>query len=707
MHEGSTRAVTQSNGMHLATQGLHDEIFAAALNADIPLLRRLLVDHRSASSAHGRSPLWIAVSGAHEDVVRVLLAVGVEVDAADASGTTPLMLASSTGYSNIIELCLAHGADPLRVRQDGQTAISLAAYSGRASSLGALFRFDYSLICSTDALRRNALHWAVIGGQTLTVKYLLGRWSAHVHLADADAEGNTPLHLCRGPSELALLLMYGGTDPPSLGQQNAAGLTPPEAALAAGVAPEDGVLSAMDLRNASRVDRRLFAFMHDSFMRAAPAKQRPPPWPRCIDRRAALITAWPSALLLLLVVRPSAALVIAAAVAFIIATSLVLPPIVARGTARLAPLLPPCCRASAEKATVRFLSVPPASRAWLLDFEHFPVPAALTLLGFLFLAAVSTLALVPHAQRRARLPLGLATLAADVLLATSYWHVITCDPGVLPGATDQDATLAWGYIEASSTHHTSVLASPFCNRSERLAPVRAQYSPLVRTLVKAFAHDCHAVGTAIGTGNHRAFFVLLAAAEAQLILFTILCCVQPSLGLPSPHGGLVSYIAALCHVAVASSRSRAICACLVLAPYPLVLLGLLLGAEAWQVAVNVTTVERLHWARSHARQPLPRRGSVAWREFARFDRGVAHNVASFLHGQREKELPLSLPESVDEEAGEGATEATHALSAAGEGWCGEESELGRGEDHRREPRRSWLRLQLLHEDVLELVGIGV
>lgn len=65
----------------------------------------------------------------------------------------------------------------------------------------------------------------------ITIKYLLGAWRADV--TAADARGDTPLHLCRGPLEVLTLLCHGSARKPSLSARNAEGQTPVEAIAAA------------------------------------------------------------------------------------------------------------------------------------------------------------------------------------------------------------------------------------------------------------------------------------------------------------------------------------------------------------------------------------------------------------------------------------------------------------------------------------------
>lgn len=261
--------------------GSHEDVFAAALSADIPLLRQLL--RHSGQTVQGRSPLWLAASTGNADVARVLLGEEVDPDDPDATGNTPLMCAASQGFSSVVTQLLRHGADALRLRQDGSNAVSLAAYFGRCDSLSAMFHFDPSLVQARDALGRTALHWAALGSQTLTAKFMIGRWAGDRLLCVGDSEANTPLHLCRGPSELLLLLLFGGRTVPQLEAKNQAGLMPLEAALRAGLSQRDLAIAHASLARPERVDGRIFSFVESSMIRVPPAQQRSLPWPRRME----------------------------------------------------------------------------------------------------------------------------------------------------------------------------------------------------------------------------------------------------------------------------------------------------------------------------------------------------------------------------------------------------------------------------------------
>ncbi len=79
----------------------------------------------------GVTPLIAAVSGAHADVVDVLLAAGAEVDAADARGRTPLIAAVAVGDKESARLLLEQDADIYAVDNTGRSALDIARETSR------------------------------------------------------------------------------------------------------------------------------------------------------------------------------------------------------------------------------------------------------------------------------------------------------------------------------------------------------------------------------------------------------------------------------------------------------------------------------------------------------------------------------------------------------------------------------------------------
>ena len=65
----------------------------------------------NARDRDGLTPLiWAAIQG-HEEVVRVLLEQGANLEARNNNGDTALMWASVMGHKEVVELLLDHGAN--------------------------------------------------------------------------------------------------------------------------------------------------------------------------------------------------------------------------------------------------------------------------------------------------------------------------------------------------------------------------------------------------------------------------------------------------------------------------------------------------------------------------------------------------------------------------------------------------------------------
>ena len=153
----------------------------------------------------GRTPLIVAASAnGTADVVRLLLARGADVNAADASGVTPLIAAANVDNVDVANLLLARGADAHATARTGQPATALmgAAVNGNAELVRALLARKPDLaVVSADrtATVKNgpvrfgnltALHAAVTGGNPDVVELLL---RAGAPVDALDVRGMTPL----------------------------------------------------------------------------------------------------------------------------------------------------------------------------------------------------------------------------------------------------------------------------------------------------------------------------------------------------------------------------------------------------------------------------------------------------------------------------------------------------------------------------------
>lgn len=106
----------------------------------------LLANQPNVDRISGRTPLHLAASEGHKDVVRFLLDNDANVNARDNKGRTPLHDAASGGFLHVVELLLANNAD-INARTelnivdkwlgstDGKTPLGMAEYKWKTNRL--------------------------------------------------------------------------------------------------------------------------------------------------------------------------------------------------------------------------------------------------------------------------------------------------------------------------------------------------------------------------------------------------------------------------------------------------------------------------------------------------------------------------------------------------------------------------------------------
>lgn len=154
------------------------------------------------ASFNGRSPLMYACEAGSEDMARVLVDRGADVNRKDEFGRPPLLMACELGRSELVQLLLDRGADP-----------SVTDETGRTPLMGAMRRYDHSRsdfmaiirlllkngrvpVNARDRFGHTALWEACFSADPERVRVLLVEGLADHTIAPYD--GSTPITICRG-----------------------------------------------------------------------------------------------------------------------------------------------------------------------------------------------------------------------------------------------------------------------------------------------------------------------------------------------------------------------------------------------------------------------------------------------------------------------------------------------------------------------------
>lgn len=93
------------------------------------VVRRLfsLGNVNARASEAGQTALMLCVSHGRDDMVKMLLEAGADVNCQDEDGSTALMCACEHGHGDIVKTLLAHpGCDATLTDNDGQNALAIA-----------------------------------------------------------------------------------------------------------------------------------------------------------------------------------------------------------------------------------------------------------------------------------------------------------------------------------------------------------------------------------------------------------------------------------------------------------------------------------------------------------------------------------------------------------------------------------------------------
>jgi len=99
----------------------------------------------------GNTPLMYGCAGGHEEVVRVLLNSGANVEDHNENGHTPLMEAASAGHVPVAKILLEHGAGiNTHSNEFKESALTLACYKGHLEMVRFLLEAGADQVSNND-----------------------------------------------------------------------------------------------------------------------------------------------------------------------------------------------------------------------------------------------------------------------------------------------------------------------------------------------------------------------------------------------------------------------------------------------------------------------------------------------------------------------------------------------------------------------------
>ncbi|KAK6504786.1 hypothetical protein TWF481_006725 [Arthrobotrys musiformis] len=219
--------LTSSNWIKLSTLGIQepDPLLAAATLGLACYLKYFLDKNTGILKDYGchTPPLCCAAEGGYDDIVEILLQVGVNPNGSDKYGQTALMFAASHNHPKVIQLLIDAGVNPFesfkysRVPDRNFTSTGRCEWrespfetAGRYNHFEAVAAF-FPYVKTSEQVN-GALSKAVSNQNLPTIKMLLQH-----PLIDVNSKtgGQTPLHVaCRGGNaEVIELLLQAGADP--------------------------------------------------------------------------------------------------------------------------------------------------------------------------------------------------------------------------------------------------------------------------------------------------------------------------------------------------------------------------------------------------------------------------------------------------------------------------------------------------------------
>ena len=116
----------QNIDVDLSNKNGETPLMMAAIDGNLPLVKTLVIGHKAQLDHIGWTPLHYACAKGHLEVAEFLITNGAIVDSMSLGNTTPLMMAVQSGNEQLVKLLLDKGADLQLRNSQGLTAIDIA-----------------------------------------------------------------------------------------------------------------------------------------------------------------------------------------------------------------------------------------------------------------------------------------------------------------------------------------------------------------------------------------------------------------------------------------------------------------------------------------------------------------------------------------------------------------------------------------------------
>ena len=116
----------QSTDVDISNKFGETPLMIASIEGNLPLVKTLVQDKKAQLDHIGWTPLHYASSRGHLEVAQFLLANGAIVDSMSPGNTTPLMMAVQSGNEQLVKLLLDKGANIQLRNTNGLTALDIA-----------------------------------------------------------------------------------------------------------------------------------------------------------------------------------------------------------------------------------------------------------------------------------------------------------------------------------------------------------------------------------------------------------------------------------------------------------------------------------------------------------------------------------------------------------------------------------------------------